>query len=65
MLLLFSVRVAEWPSELFIRFLWVFSICVCASFPFGLEGEMWDLIVLIFLIIAFLAPLSQRLEGSL
>ena len=22
-------------------------VCVCASFPFGFEGDMWDLIVLI------------------
>ena len=22
-------------------------ICVCASFPFGFEGRMWDVIVLI------------------
>ena len=38
--------------ELFIRFtVLVFrarlSICVCPSFPFGLEGRMWDLVVLI------------------
>ena len=25
----------------------VYEICVCASFPFGFEGGMWDLIVLI------------------
>ena len=23
------------------------SICVCASFPFGFEGGMWDFIVLV------------------
>ena len=23
------------------------SVCVCASFPFGFEGGIWDLIVLI------------------
>ena len=23
----------------------ILSICVCASFPFGFEGRMWDLIV--------------------
>ena len=23
------------------------SICVCSSFPFGFEGRMWDLVVLI------------------
>ena len=23
------------------------SICVCASFPFGPEGQMWDIIVLV------------------
>ena len=22
-------------------------VCVCASFPFGFEGGMWDLIVLV------------------
>ena len=32
------------------------SVCLCASFPFGFEGGMWDLIVLIpdyFLVIYF------------
>ena len=23
------------------------SICICASFPFGFEGRVWDLIVLV------------------
>ena len=23
------------------------SVCVCASFPFGFEGGMWELIVLV------------------
>ena len=23
----------------------ILSICLCASFPFGIEGGMWDLIV--------------------
>ena len=23
------------------------SVCVCASFPFGFKGGMWDLIVLV------------------
>ena len=23
------------------------SACVCASFPFGFDGRMWDLIVLV------------------
>ena len=57
MLLLFSVRVAERPSgkELFILLtVYVFplfrerlSVCVRASFPFGFEGVMFDLIVII------------------
>ena len=39
-------------KELFIRFtVRVFSerltICVCASFPFGFGGGMWDLIVVV------------------
>ena len=39
-------------KELFIRltvrvFRERLSICVCASFPFGFEGWMWDLIVLV------------------
>ena len=39
-------------KELFIRFTmrffsWVFDqVCVCPSFPFGIEGRMWDVIVL-------------------
>ena len=37
-------------KELFIRFTLCvlrgrLSICECASFPFGFEGGMWDLIV--------------------
>ena len=56
MLLLFSVRIAEWPPvwerELFIRFtVRVFrerlAVCMCASFPFVFEGEIWDLTVLV------------------
>ncbi|MBV2113371.1 MAG: hypothetical protein KUF82_20660 [Candidatus Thiodiazotropha sp. (ex Ctena orbiculata)] len=39
-MLLFSVMVAE-GEELFIRF------TVCASFPFGFEGGMWDLVVFV------------------
>ena len=35
MLLPFSIRVA------FVKF------CVCPSFPFGIEGGMWDVIVFI------------------
>ena len=23
------------------------SVCECASFPFGFEGRMWDLVVLV------------------
>ena len=30
-----------------VYFMNVYEICVCASFPFGFEGGMWDLIVLI------------------
>ena len=56
MLLPFSNRVAEWPP------VWervVLSInctclswalvkfCMCLSFPFGIEGGMWDVIALI------------------
>ena len=56
MLLLFSIKVAEWPP------IWeraVYSVncsclpwelvkfCVCPSFPFGIEVGMWDVIVLI------------------
>ena len=56
MVLLFSLRIAEWPpvwesavhsvycaclSLAFVKF------CVCSSFPFGIEGRMWDVIVLI------------------
>ena len=55
MLLLFSTKVAEqqpvW-ERLFIRFtVHVFheslSVCMSASFPFGFEGGMWDLILLV------------------
>ena len=28
-----------------VSFVKVLSICVCASFPFGFEGGIWDLIV--------------------
>ena len=46
MLLLFSIRVL-FGKDLFIQFsVRVFrerlSISVCASFPFGFEGGMWD-----------------------
>ena len=50
------VERAEWPpflgkscsfSLLCVAFLNVFELCVCASFPFGYEGGMWDLILLI------------------
>lgn len=55
MLLLFSIRVAEWPaiSERAIHSVYVLvlrkrlSICMSASFPFGFEGEMWNLIILV------------------
>ena len=55
MLVLFSIRLAESPvfgKDLFIQFtVRAFcerlSICVCDSFPFGFEGWMSDLIILI------------------
>ena len=56
MLLLFSVRVAEWPpvweravySVYCACLSWAFvKFCVCPSLPFGIEGRMWDVIVLI------------------
>ena len=56
MLLPFSVRVAECPSVweravhsvICTCFVGVGQIlCVCPSFPFGIEGGMWGVIVLI------------------
>ena len=56
MVLPFSIRAAEYPpvwesavhsvdcaclSVAFVKF------CVCSSFPFGIKGRMWDVIVLI------------------
>ena len=36
------------------------SSCECASFPFGFDGGMWDLIVLIYLlVISFLFTLNN------
>ena len=32
-------------------------VCVCASFPFGFEGGMWDLIVLVAADYCFLSTL--------
>ena len=56
MLLLFLIRVAEW-SPVWERAIhsvycaclsWAFfKFCVCPSFPFGIEGRMSDVIVLI------------------
>ena len=48
--MLFSLNM--FGKELFIRFaVRVFrerlSVCLCASFPFGFEGGMWDLSLLI------------------
>ena len=56
MLLPFSVRVAEGPPvwERAVHMVncaclsWALvKFCVCPSFPFGVEGGMWDVIVLI------------------
>ena len=56
MLLPFSIRVTECPpvweravhSVLLVRvFRGPLSNFVCTSFPFGIGGEMWDVIVLI------------------
>ena len=48
MLLLFSIRVDEWPPRLTVRvFIGRVSIWLCVSFPFGFEGGKWDLIILI------------------
>ena len=56
MLLPFSVRVAEWPpvweravhSVNCMCLSWALvKFCVCHSFPFGAEGGMWGVIVLI------------------
>ena len=55
MVLLFSIRVAEcqpvWERaghSLYCACLsWSFGkFCVCLSLPFGIEGTMWDVIVL-------------------
>ena len=29
----------------FVNVYHIVSVCMCASFPFGFEGGMWDLIV--------------------
>ena len=51
---LFLIRVYEqspfWGEKLLIRvalcgYRESLSICLCASFPFGFEGGMWDLVV--------------------
>ena len=56
MLLTFSIRVPEWPpvckravhSVNCTCLSWALvKFCVCPSFPFGIEGGMWDVIVLI------------------
>ena len=56
MLLSFSIRVAERPPvwERAVHpvnctcLSWALVLfCVCPSFPFGIEGGMWDVIVLI------------------
>ena len=55
MLLPFSIRVTEWPPvwikysvyQAYYIFHERLSVCVCASFSFGFEGKMWDLIVLV------------------
>ena len=56
MLLLFSISVAELPPvwERAVRLVYYFaylceclSFCMCAFFPSGFEGGMWDLIVLV------------------
>ena len=57
MLLLFSIKVDEWSSVCkescsfglpCVSFVDVYqSVCVCASFPFGFEDVMSDLIVLV------------------
>ena len=55
MLLMFSVRVAEWPpvlgqscsfSLLCVSFVHAYHFLCALSFPFGFEGGMWDSIVL-------------------
>ena len=58
MLLPFSIRVAEWPpvwerAVHSANYACVLSpgrlskCCRCPSFPFGIEGRMWDVMVLI------------------
>ena len=56
MLLPFSIRVAEWPPvwEIAVHsancacLLWALvKFCVCPSFPFGIQGGMWDVILLV------------------
>ena len=48
---MFSVSVAECPPPVWegniCLFRSCFWLCVCVSFPFGFEGGIWDLIVLI------------------
>ena len=47
MLLQFSIRVAERPP-VWERGSWALvKFCMWPSFPFGIEGGMWDVIVLI------------------
>ena len=47
------------PSVYFVNFV---SLCVCASFPFGFEDGVWDLITLKFLIIASLLTFHNILH---
>ena len=56
MLLPFSIRVPEWPpvweravhSVNYMCLSWALvECCVCPSFPFGIEGGMWDVTELI------------------
>ena len=55
MLLLFSIRLAEWPlvwekavhSVYLACFFFFFFFVNCNTFPLGFEGGMWDLIVMI------------------
>ena len=66
-MLLFLIRVAEWPPvwERAVHSVYrgVFRerlpISVCSSFPLGFESEMWNLIILIPF---YLPPLSETIE---